>query len=94
LGETRYPEVCLMTTARHEGERMTWRVRVDAGRCISSGMCVGIAPERFRFDDEQHSRPVSELIDNDEMVLDAAASCPVEAISVTDAETGASVELD
>lgn len=73
---------------------MTWRVRVDAGRCISSGMCVGTAPDRFRFDDERHSRPVSELVENDEMVRDAAASCPVEAIIVTDAETGAPIELD
>jgi ferredoxin len=73
---------------------MTWRVRVDAGRCMSSGMCVGTAPERFRFDGERRSRPVSELIDNDEMVRDAAASCPVEAISLTDAETGAPIELD
>jgi ferredoxin len=76
------------------GERVTWRVRVAGSRCISSGMCVGMAPDRFRFDDQQHSAPVSELVDNDEAVLDAAASCPVEAISVTDAETGAAVELD
>ena len=73
---------------------MTWRVRVDSGRCISSGMCVAAAPDRFAFDPGQHSRPVSELIDEDEAVRDAAASCPVEAISVTDAETGAPVPLD
>jgi ferredoxin len=57
-------------------------------------MCVAAAPERFAFDAGQHSRPVSELIDEDEAVRDAAASCPVEAISVTDAETGAPVSLD
>ena len=73
---------------------MTWRVRVDAGLCISSGMCVATAPERFAFDPSQHSRPVSELIDEDEAVRDAATSCPVEAISVTDAETGAAIPLD
>jgi ferredoxin len=73
---------------------VTWRVRVDTGLCIGSGMCVATAPDRFQFDPDQHSRPVRELTDEDEAVRDAAASCPVEAISVTDAETGAPVSLD
>jgi ferredoxin len=73
---------------------VTWRVRVDTGLCISSGMCVAAAPERFAFDAGRHSRPVRELIDEDESVRDAAASCPVEAISVTDSETEAPVPLD
>jgi ferredoxin len=57
-------------------------------------MCVGTAPERFRFTEQQRSRPVSELIEDDEAVRDAAASCPVEAISLTDLQTGAPVPLD
>jgi ferredoxin len=73
---------------------MSWRVRVDTAACISSGMCVSMAPDRFAFDLDQHSRPVSELIDEDEAVRDAVASCPVQAISVTHAETGAPVPLD
>jgi ferredoxin len=73
---------------------VTWRVRVDTSLCISSGMCVATAPAEFRFDDEQRSRPVSELIDDDEAVRDAAASCPVEAISLTDTQTGAPIQLD
>lgn len=73
---------------------MSWRVRIDAGLCISSGMCVAAAPNRFEFDPDQHSRPVSELIDEDEAVLDAAVSCPVEAITLTDAQTGAPVPLE
>jgi ferredoxin len=73
---------------------MTWRVRVDSSRCISSGMCVGTAPERFTFDEQRQSRPVSELIEDDEEVRDAAASCPVEAISLTDAQTGSPIPLD
>lgn len=73
---------------------MTWRVRVDTGLCISSGMCVATAPGRFAFGPGRHSCPVSELIDEDEAVRDAAASCPVEAIAVVDAETGAPLPLD
>jgi ferredoxin len=38
---------------------MTWRVRVDAGLRIGSGMCVAAAPDRFAFDPGQRSRPVS-----------------------------------
>jgi ferredoxin len=71
---------------------VTWRVRVDAGLCIGSGMCAGTAPGRFALNGEQRSQPVSELIPHDEQVLDAAVSCPVEAISVTDAGTGAPVQ--
>lgn len=73
---------------------MTWRVSVDPGLCIGSGICVGTAPGRFRFDDRQRSVPVAALIDPDEAVLDAAVSCPVEAIGLTDADTGEPVPLD
>jgi ferredoxin len=73
---------------------MTWRVSVDTGRCIGSGVCVGTAPGRFRFDQAQHSSPVRALTDPDEQIRDAAASCPVEAILLTDAGTGEPVPLD
>lgn len=73
---------------------MTWLVQVDIRVCMSSGMCVGSAPDRFAFGPDGRSQPVSELIDEDEDVRDAAASCPVEAISITDAETKAPVELE
>lgn len=73
---------------------MTWRIAVDPRLCISSGMCVASVPGRFAFGPDEHSQPISELIDEDEEVRDAAASCPVEAISLTDAETGSPVPLD
>jgi ferredoxin len=73
---------------------VTWRVTVDTGSCISSGMCLGVAPGRFRFDQAQHSRPVRALTEPDDQIRDAAASCPVEAILLTDAETGEPVPLD
>jgi ferredoxin len=44
---------------------------------------VGISPRRFRLDDNR-SRPVSELTEPDEDVIDAAESCPTESISVRD----------
>jgi ferredoxin len=72
---------------------MTWRVRVDASVCISSGLCVGTAPDHFAFDKHQHSRPVRDLIEPDEAVRDAAVWCPVEAIRLADAATDEPLEL-
>ena len=40
------------------------------------------------------SGPVEAEIDPDELVRDAAASCPSEAISLIDADTGQPVDLD
>jgi ferredoxin len=61
-----------------------WRVTVDRGACLGSGLCAGSAPKHFRLEDGR-SRPVEELIEPDEVVLDAAEMCPAEAISVYDA---------
>ena len=73
---------------------MTWRVAVDTGRCISSGMCLGTAPGRFQFDESQRSRPLRALTEPDDQVRDAAVACPVEAIRLTDAASGQPVPLD
>lgn len=67
---------------------MIWRVRVDTRLCIGSGMCLGTAPGRFRFDESQHSSPVRALTEPDDQVRDAAVSCPVGAILLTEADTG------
>jgi ferredoxin len=73
---------------------MTWRVTVDTGRCIGSGVCLGTAPGRFRFDESQRSGPVRALTEPDAQVRDAAAACPVEAILLTDTASGTPVPLD
>ena len=71
-----------------------WRVSVDSTLCIGSGMCIGTAPDRFRFAEDQRSCPAATLIDPDDAVRDAAMTCPVEAINVTDANTGDPVPLE
>lgn len=65
----------------------TWRVEVDARTCIGSGICAGTAPDHFRVVDGV-SRPVRPEVEPADEVLDAAESCPVEAITVRDGETG------
>ena len=58
------------------------RVEVDRGLCIGSGDCVDTAPDVFELDEEDKAV----VIDPDgapaDLVLDAAANCPVTAIFV------------
>jgi ferredoxin len=67
-----------------------WRIEVDRDSCIGSGMCTGSAPAYFRLVDGK-SVPVRDEVDADETVVDAAESCPMEAILVRDATTGDTV---
>ena len=69
----------------------TWLVTVGAG-CIGAGSCIGVAPQRFVLGDDDRSYPTGALIEPDDTVLDAVASCPMEAITVHDATTGEPVE--
>lgn len=57
---------------------------VDNNKCIRCGMCTGIAPEIFEFDDEGNNIKVNNEIINEENienVNNAKNNCPVEAIS-------------
>jgi ferredoxin len=70
----------------------TWTVTVSAA-CIGSGSCTGIAPDRFELGPDGRSHPRAEAVPADPRVLDAAACCPVEAISLVDAATGQPVDF-
>lgn len=61
-------------------------IKVNQSACIGCGACVALAPEYFEFDDNGLSTAkVEEVEDKDiELVEDAASSCPVEAIEVSD----------
>jgi ferredoxin len=69
-------------------------VRVDHDTCIGSAICAGTAPARFTLGADRKSSPVAEQSEFDELIVDAAASCPMEAITVLDAETGEPVPLE
>lgn len=62
-----------------------WKLTVDSARCIGSGMCTGTAPEHFELIDGV-STPVDEQVGPDESIIDAAELCPVQAITVRDAD--------
>ncbi|MBH0779625.1 ferredoxin [Nocardia bovistercoris] len=67
-----------------------WRITVDRTACLGSGMCVGVAPSHFSLVDGLSS-PRREHAPPDTAVVEAAESCPVEAILVTSAESGATI---
>ena len=61
-----------------------WRIAVDRDACLGSGVCAATALRHFRLD-EGRSRAIHEDIEPDDVVLDAAETCPAEAITVYDA---------
>lgn len=63
---------------------MSYRIRIDQGACIAQGDCVELAPQAFRLDD----RATVIGTGPDELLLQAAENCPVEAIALVDADTG------
>ena len=64
---------------------MSWKVEVDGRKCLGSGVCIGTAPGRF-VADGSGTRPVSEVVEPDDAVLDSAFACPAEAITVRDSQ--------
>lgn len=66
---------------------VSWRVSIS-NDCIGSGMCVALSPAHFALGDDGKSYPLTALTEPLEVILDAAGSCPMEAITVRNAETG------
>lgn len=68
-----------------------YTVKVDRDLCIGAGSCVAVAPKSFALDNEAKAivLPTTNEDDNDTL-MEAAKSCPVAAIIVTD-ETGKQV---
>ncbi|MDH6215326.1 ferredoxin [Streptomyces pseudovenezuelae] len=60
-----------------------WEVEVDRSICIGSAQCVNRATGAFHLDSAMQSHPVEPETDANERILEAAESCPVEAIVIT-----------
>ena len=58
------------------------RVMIDPTLCTACGLCVDECPEVFELG-EEYAEVIVEVVPEDieDCVLDAEASCPVEAIS-------------
>ncbi|HET8657806.1 MAG TPA: ferredoxin [Micromonosporaceae bacterium] len=64
-----------------------WVVEVARDVCVGSGVCSAMAPDYFELR-QGRSIPVRPTVGAEETVLEAAGSCPVEAILVRHAVTG------
>jgi ferredoxin len=62
------------------------KVRVDRELCIGVSNCVAIAPTVFELDDENKAVVLDPASVNEQTILEAAESCPQDAIIVEDDE--------
>ena len=61
------------------------RAYVNPDLCIGCGLCISIAPEVFRLNDEGISEAYAETPEDElDAVVQAVDSCPVKAISIID----------
>lgn len=66
--------------ARKDGIKVT----IDKDLCIGAATCTIIADKTFKLNDEQKAVIVDINAENLETVIQAAQSCPVDAITVED----------
>ena len=60
------------------------RIEVDREACISVATCVAVAPNTFELDDEGIAIIKNATGDDAKTILQAAQSCPVNAIRIYD----------
>ena len=63
---------------------MAYHATVDKSLCVSTAACVSIATNTFELDQEGLSNVKKQNGDADDILLKAAESCPVNAISIFD----------
>ncbi len=68
---------------------MSRKLEVEVGpTCISSGYCRNFAPDVFEAGSDRRSVVRSNPVEESAALVEAFESCPVEAITARDAETG------
>lgn len=62
------------------------KVTVDLGLCEANAVCMGVVPEVFDLDDNDHLTVLQTLVDTDkeDLTREAARQCPRQAITITD----------
>jgi ferredoxin len=66
---------------------MSYTVRIDKQSCLSSGRCVGAAPEAFAWDADHlaDARPATASLSRERLVA-IARGCPSLSITILDAD--------
>ena len=64
------------------------KVTVDRDLCIGAGNCVAIAPAVFQMDADNKAIVLEDQDATDDLLWQAAESCPTNAIILEDDETG------
>jgi ferredoxin len=68
-----------------------YKIEIDRDACVGDGLCVDEAPNTFEMDDEDIAVVIDPEGDDPDAILEAAQSCPSDAIILYDAETGEKV---
>ena len=68
-----------------------YKIEIDRDNCTSCQQCVSDAPATFGVHDDDTAVVIDPEGDPPDVILAAAQNCPVEAITLYDAETGTKV---
>lgn len=68
-----------------------YKIEINRDLCIGDGACVGEAPNTFEMDADNIAIVKDAGGHTDEEILQAAQVCPVDAIILTDVQTGEKV---
>lgn len=60
------------------------KITLKRDKCISAATCVAIAPGVFELDEEGKVKLIDEHGADEQTILDAARSCPTQAIEIYD----------
>ncbi len=60
------------------------KIEIDRELCIGAASCVAVAPGVFELDDEGKARVKTMDAESEQAIMDAAKSCPVNAIKILD----------
>ena len=71
-----------------KGEGNKFLVEVDQNICIGAASCVALASKVFQLNSENKAYVVDPKGDSDEEIIQAAKSCPTNAIKLVNKETG------
>lgn len=68
-----------------------YKILIDRDACDGDRLCSEIAPGTFEMDDEGKVRVIDPQGDPAEDILEAAQRCPLQGITLLDADTGMKV---